>query len=374
MGNQSIPDDTIKDLDSTKPLTQYNYTLDTLRVAATFMVVLIHQMSIYYENGFDGFWNFFLYRLLFDISVPIFFAAMGYFIFTKEFGTESKKKLSTISLKRSARYFKYYILASAVYVGIEYFVVQIDKAYLNYNSMEIFMSRFTLDRFINGTIGGVHLWFLMGAVLSFILFAILFRFGVHPAAMILIAGPLYYVGHIQPLANLQYVDQLIADEGLFMGMFYMTIGMFVRALTIKYNPSYLLIAIGTLLIFPFAQYFKFGPPPFIFLTASTMFFIIYARSKGSIGKNSKFIHHFSKYSLFIYLFHLGFLRLSNKALQSYNHTNGITNPFWSEAWYFPVVFTLAIVGPILLFYILYGPILVYKKQAKKKNIDLHATV
>ncbi|RWS41479.1 hypothetical protein EKA14_19485 [Bacillus mycoides] len=348
-----------------KKNSQYNYTLDTLRVIAAVFVVLIHLISIYYENGFNGFFNFYFYRLLLDIAVPIFFASMGYVFLSPEFGSDNanmRNKLSRLSFKRSGRYLKYYILTSVVYILMEYAIVKMDKVYLNFDSWEKFEIRFTLARLIDGTIGGVHLWFLMAAVISFFVFGALFRVGIHPAAMIFIAGPLYFLGHVMHVPGLHQIDLLIADEGLFMGMFYISLGMFVRALTIKYNTSYIIIAVAMWILFPFIDYYKVGPPSFIILIVSTLFLMIFARSKDSIGKHSKFIRLFAKYNLFIYLFHLAFLRLSNKALSIYYHLQEINNPFWKETWYFPSVFILAIIGPIFIYYLVAVPLQQFKKK------------
>lgn len=341
---------------------QRNYTLDLFRVVAAFIVVLIHFTAIYYENGINGLWDYYFYRFLMYIAVPIFFASMGYLIVSPERGKNARKALFQTSLKRARRYFQYYVVASLIYIAVDYLIVWMNKSYLNHDILQRFEHRMTITHFIGGTIGGVHLWFLMGATIAFLIFAFLFRIGVHPAMLIFITAPLYYVGHVLRIPYFSTIDGIVLDNGLFFSMMYISLGMFIRALNVKYRPWYFPLATILLLIFSFSKYYHVGPPSFTILFFSTFMFMLFVKSRPNIGQNKKWVYSFSRYGLFIYLYHLGFLQISNTILKI---IFGLK--FW-ELWWYPFVYIVAIIGPIVIYHMVYSPKGLYLK-VRGKNFE-----
>jgi len=229
--------------------------------------------------------------------------------------------------------------------------------------MEKFLDRLHVSRFIDGTIGGIHLWFLSGAIIAFIIFAIFFKLGVHPGVMIFISVPLFFLGNYLKLPVFSWIDQLVAIGGVFQALMFISLGMFVRALNIKYSKFYFPLGVISLMVFPFVKYYKVGPPIFMVLFFSTLMLIYFAKTKTQIGKASIIVKLTSKYNLYIYIFHLAFFRIANKILQI------MYGSYYWQNWWYPAIFFTGIIGPIIIFYIFELPKSLFKKSVKEKRIE-----
>ncbi|VXB81839.1 membrane hypothetical protein [Exiguobacterium sp. 8H] len=98
----------------------------------------------------------------------------------------------------------------------------------------------------------------------------------------------------------------------------------------------------SLIFYPFLTYYT-EFPDFIVLIFTVMMFILYAKTTSHIG-NNKIILNLNRYSLYVYIFHLSFLKLSNKLLQI-----NLGNTYWQNWWY-PLIILTGLIGPIVLYH------------------------
>ncbi|MFF2875919.1 acyltransferase family protein [Gottfriedia sp. NPDC057991] len=350
-----------------------NYSLNTFRAIAALFVVLIHVSAIYFELGYNDFLNYFIYRNLFEIAVPIFFAATGYLLNDKihyykeqmiDYNVVEFRKISSkLAFDMAKKYLFYYLFVSIIYIVFEYYLYLTDRLYLDLDRWNIFLERLSIERFLNGTIGGVHLWFLTGLVVVLLILGFLLRLGVTPGVIFVIVLPLYLL-NLEEYWTLTKIDKIIADEGLFLPLLCVAIGMFVRDLKLVKRAIYWYSAFISLFAFVCVKYYVPSKFDSILLMLSLYCFGLIFSTYKNVGKNIKIFQSFSFWGLYLYLYHLIFLRIYNKGLLYFYQYHYKTTKYYDEVWYLPLAIVVSILGPILLAFAMD----LFKKSSKNKAI------
>lgn len=216
-------------------LTRYYYNIDVVKFFCVIAVVLIHMTVFLSQMGLANIYNYYLYRYLFDIAVPFFFATSGFFLSTKS-GTGYIKLYSIKILTM-------YIAFSILYVIVRLFYNFTDRIILEvpfWPSLRETIGNLSITSVLNGTIGSYHLWFLSALFFAGLLLLMCIHFSLKPKTIFLLAFILYMTS----LSNVINLEELTLYGGFPKGFFYLAMGYYIGSNRIQIRFSAIVFALS----------------------------------------------------------------------------------------------------------------------------------
>lgn len=143
------------------------YWIDAARPVAAFFVVLIHVSAFRHYDGSATFLTYEWYRPVLNIAVPFFFFVSGYLLLNKGPSKILTQASKTLTL---------FVSSVLIYLFFDFFTL-IDFSSLSLNniaeSLRQVAARLTFSRFLDGTAGQYHLWFLSGLTVAILALTLL---------------------------------------------------------------------------------------------------------------------------------------------------------------------------------------------------------
>lgn len=320
----------------------YYHSIDFFKFLCAIAVVVIHVSGPIFSNNLDTFYNYTWYRVLADVAVPFFFVSSGVFLGMK-ITSDNYKMIITNYIRKILFYF---ITFSIFYIIVRFFFVILDTYMLNQvldKDINEFLSSLTIQSFLNGSIGYLHLWFLASLIYScgFLLF-MLFLKSNH--IVIVLTG---FVIFLFTNSYLVDVPDLFANGSISQGVLYVSIGYYLaKEDLIKYRFSIIFCVVFGALYF--WSSIKADSQVTIILLALFVFYItIWCLQHPNFGKRS-IITKLSRFSLPIYILHMFVLIIIENL---YNYL-GFEKWFLWKPHYFIALFSCVIVSIFLFKYIL----------------------
>ncbi len=286
--------------------TQKNYTLELLKLFASYMVVFIHIM-FYGEIGI-------IMDTLARFAVPLFFLISGYYSF----------RIKPEKIKKRIRHILGLIIFSTVCYTLYNIVILLSKGTVDgiVSYFEQFLNIGTLIKIFifNVPVSSVHLWFLLALVYTYFAFyfATVFRF--NEKAMFIISFLLLFL-HIllgECLSSVGIVIPIpIVRNFALMGIPFFALGLFTKKHENKLRsiPNYALIIAVAIGIFEslFSRCF-FGKNELYVGSLLILFAIVVVFIKYPTVKYPLFFNALSGCSTYVYIFHI---MISSVILQIY---------------------------------------------------------
>lgn len=273
----------------------HNYNLDAAKFIAASLVVAIHATAYIFLNKTATFNNYFIYRGLLDIAVPLFFAISGFLIVNKN--VEKMKQYT----KKIALLF---VFSTLLFIFFR-FLVNIITALINgwdiLDSIRPTLQVFTVDNLISGVLGWGHLWYLAASVIACLLI-IFFLAKKYSISKILVISIVVYVISLSAMVNL---PTLTLAGGFPLAFVCISLGMYAatktqeHSFTRKQYLKYFLYFILLLGIFIVARW-QIAPIMFNLLLPAAVYFLLLALSKQSTETR---LSKLGRYSLWIYILH-----------------------------------------------------------------------
>lgn len=272
-------------------LREHNYNIDTAKFIAALFVVSIHTSAYLFIHHTATFKNFFVYRGLLDIAVPLFFAISGYLIAKKNV---DKMKIYT---KKIVLLFAF----STILFIIFRFLINIITAPMNhisiYESIAPTLKIFTVDNLISGVLGWGHLWYLSASAFACLLLIFFLQRKYTPLKILRLSIILYIVS----MSSLISFPPLTYAGGVPLALACMSIGIYVaknkrRAPTPKRSLAYFTLLLSTYII---GQWLSAPAMLSLLLPAAVYYLMILLASPGK----KTLVSNLGKYSLWIYILH-----------------------------------------------------------------------
>ncbi|UOQ87044.1 acyltransferase family protein [Gracilibacillus salinarum] len=276
---------------------KYNHTIDAVKFICAILVVLIHVTAPIDQKGMATFLNYDSYRSFFDIAVPFFFAASGFFL-------AYKNREYLIGYTKKILY--YYIMFSAFYIFCNAVLLVIDRLVLQrafWPRARDLSDQWNYVNFLNGTIGSFHLWFLTALLFSTLLVYMLYK---RRPEVILLVSFLAFTVNATGIFNF---GELFLHGGVVQGFLYVSLGFYVGSKDLKIR-SPLLWSIVFLVIYFIVGDFLKTSISIIFLFISVYYLLIFC--KNNPGNESLISKLGKKYSLAIYILHVLILAIMKK--------------------------------------------------------------
>lgn len=293
---------------------EYNYKIDSVKFYCAVAVVLIHLTVFIFVSGSANIKNFYIYRYYFDIAVPFFFAASGYFIAIKNDIFYIQKHIR----KLLTQYFAF----SIFYLLIKCILIFMDRIYLNKPFLEniaLLIQNITIENILNGTFGSFHLWFFPSLIMGSVLLLLSLKLKLNPSHMLLISF-LLYAADIIDLLN---IDKINYNNGTTQAFLCLSIGYYLAKISVNIHNSLLLFIIS-MITYSFGTIYFNNSIYRIVLILATFFLLFYCKNSHS---RKNITTKLGKHSLDIYIMHVVIYELFYRIL-SYI---GITN--YNDSWW-----------------------------------------
>lgn len=296
----------------------YLNNLDILRYICSILIIILHIRPFYLYNNLDFIFNNYITK----IGVPIFFTITGYFLFKKEkdnqlYIKKYLKNILVIYLIWSVIYLPFFIKYSTDYVGF-------DNGYLFIFDKSKILYSILVGLLYNGLF--YHLWYFPALILSIIILYILKK-KINIKVILFISFILLVIGSFEsycgllPLSIRSILTNYLkifytTRNGLFFGLFYLTLGYYLGSKDILQIESNFIL----LLFFIFLLALESNFISYIYYTRLdillTVPFIVYFMFTSFIyitnNKNTLKIRQLSKYYYLIHPLIIVFYRLITK--------------------------------------------------------------
>ena len=276
-----------------------NYSLDILKFLSALMVVIIHAGSITTALGNDDFMNYYWYRHLLNLAVPIFFASSGFVLANK---SNQRMRKYTIDI------FKLFIQFSFFYILWNFITIGIDALLLPSASFSPFFDSFQIEGIQKGTFGKYHLWWLLTASQSVGIIYLLRKLSLKPYQILSLSIGIFILWHTDTVLPVQ----LLAYGGLAQGLLFTSLGYFVGCSSFKRKYDLLIACLLIGLYWISSQFFAIH-----FLEDALWFFIVLRLLrwiKFHPGQKRR-ATSLKKYADATYLMHVAFLELYRQLIQ-----------------------------------------------------------
>lgn len=167
---------------------KYYKNIDIVRFIASFFIIAIH--TSFLKNVSAA--GYFCVMSAAGLAVPIFFAASGFFLFSKFSYKDGKIEKTAENTKIMLSYEKRLIITYLVWSAV-YFVIRLFTALRKSEPIKIFFITFIKDFFLNGS--QYHLWYVTCLIYAVVLLFFLLR-RVNVKHFVWILPVLYVIGQL----------------------------------------------------------------------------------------------------------------------------------------------------------------------------------
>lgn len=276
-----------------------NYSLDVLKFISALMVVVIHAGSITTALGHDNFTNYYWYRHLLNLAVPIFFASSGFVLANK---SNQRMKKYAIDL------FKLFLQFSVFYIIWDFITIGIDALALPSGNFSDFFNSFQIEHLQKGTFGKYHLWWLLATSQSVFIMYLLRKVSLKPYQILSLSIGIFVLWHTDTILPVQ----LLAYGGLAQGFLFTSLGYFIGCSSFKRKHD-LTIAVILMALYWISRHFF----AIHYLEDILWFFIVLRLLrwvKFNPGKKRR-ATSLKRYADATYLLHVAFLELYRQLVQ-----------------------------------------------------------
>lgn len=275
---------------------QKNYTLELLKLFASYMVVFIHVL-FYGQAGI-------IMDALARFAVPLFFLVSGYYSYQikPEKITKRIRNILTLFIFGTGCYILYSIAPLLLTGNVSEIAIYFGK-YLNIKTLfNIFV--------FNMSVSTRHLWYLSAMIYVYVIFYFVTVFHLNDKAIFIISFSLLFL-HILLGECLSWfgivVSTLVVRNFALMGIPFFALGLFVKKHENKIRciPNYVLIIAAVIGVFEslFSRYF-FGKNELYIGSLLVLFATVVVFIKYPTVKYPTFLNALSGCSTYIYIFHI----------------------------------------------------------------------
>lgn len=335
-----------------------NYSIDKVKLLASFAVVFMHVVNYLPTTEYANYWTYDWYFPLLDLAVPLFFVFSGYFL--------SRKKTEQIP-SYANKILVMLIAYNIVYILIKWPMDILSGLIQGRSGTDLIFSYFhtmSWSNVITGIFGSEHLWYLSALLFSSWILYYVNKNKLSSLTAFTIGITLFLLIFIPPINFLW--DNLLLYGGFVKGYFYLSMGYYLAKSHFNYpNKVYYFVATIIMLVVIGSQVNN----QFIYelLLALVVFNTvnILKKNPGHPSILSKFSHH----SLSIYLLHIIFTGIFN-AVRGFVPAINQLNPIIVVV---PMIL-ICIIGSVLVFPIteeyVHQPLVhIFNRQLRKYNIS-----
>lgn len=310
-----------------------NYSIDKLKILASFAVVFMHVVNYLPTTTFANYWTYDWYFPILDLAVPLFFVFAGYFL----------KRKNIFQIPQYAnKIFVMIIAYNLVYLLIKW-PIDMMSSYINglrgWALVSHYFQPITWWMVLTGIVGSEHLWYLSGLFYASWILIFLLNRKFTPLTIFLLGFAAFILMFLPPFNFL--LGNLLLYGGFVKGFFYVSMGYLIATYTIRYPHKVLLLLLSLVVLVVIGS----NTSSLILYESllAVVVFQILIIAKEFPGQPS-WLSRFSHYSLGIYLLHIIFTGIFNTVRGFFPGVNAL-NPLFIVL---PMVM-ICIIGSILLY-------------------------
>lgn len=204
------------------------YLADVFKLVMAIFVVAIHSQL---ANGFDGILGLIL-KNLFAVAVPFFFIASGYFLF-RRFDINNFDIDYVYIKKYLSKILKMYVVWSFIYLPLTIY----GEISYGTNIFKAVVKVFKNYILVGENFYSWQLWYLLGLIVALFIIYMLIKAKINYKAILLISFTVFLLGIAIDILNksqiahlpvsIYYVVFNTTRNGIFLGFFYVAIGMYI---------------------------------------------------------------------------------------------------------------------------------------------------
>lgn len=289
--------------------------INLLKFVCANLIIIIHVLPFGSNQKYETI-NFIFQNFIARIAMPIFFISTGFLIYSKV----KENKDYNIAKNYSIKLIKLYLIWSIIYLPLN--IINYIK---NDTSIKDAIINYIQHFLFRGSC--VHLWYLTAAAFAVYIISILLKKNIKPKTILIISIILYIIGiFTQSLAGItKYIFQnnkyildflhyskeviITTQNGLFVGMIFVSIGMYIAYRNIKINKikniimlftSIILMSIEVYIIHKYKLAIEYNI--YLFLPLVTYFIFQQFKNNKIISNNNSIF--LKKMSIVMYLSHI----------------------------------------------------------------------
>lgn len=293
-----------------------NNNLDKTRFVCSLMVVLIHLTAFIPKEGQDTFGNYWVYRKILSLAVPVFFSSVGLI-----YGNKPSEERDEFLNKYKKSIFNLFLTSSVIYCFLSLFngVLSIDSPkYILLNWKNI----------LNGTWGQFHLWYLWGLYVGLNIFQNVKKY-ISNELLLLITIVLY--GAILSGDFSVFPNFKLYNGGFVTAMLYFLVGYYSSKLKIGNSVIFPLLFLSFIAYYYFSSIKGIGKIEYYQIIVIFFLMALINKNPG----NTSIISKFNAFGENIYIYHVFVLNI----LESHFNLIRVS----SSLFYFDLFLSLTIV-------------------------------